>query len=83
MDLEAELQKLRDQIQRLEKELEKVQAENLTLQNSEAKAKDALSQQINRNHVLQKDLEEAQTRIKELQGVSFNKSSSKVSVQHC
>uniref|UniRef100_A0A915E022 Rootletin-like coiled-coil domain-containing protein n=1 Tax=Ditylenchus dipsaci TaxID=166011 RepID=A0A915E022_9BILA len=66
-DLEAEVQRLKDQIQKLEKDMENILTENKSLMSAEIKAKDALAHQVNRNHFLQKEWEEAQAKVKELQ----------------
>ena len=62
------MQKLQEQIRKLEQDVEKLRGENKAFEASEAKAKDALAQQISRNQSLQKELEEAKAQIAELQG---------------
>lgn len=66
-DTEAEMQKLKEQIRKLEQELEKLRNENKALQSAEAKAKDGMAQQMHRAHFLQKELDDAKARIKELE----------------
>ena len=62
---------LQEQLRKLELELEKLRAENQLLQESEAKAKEALSLQVGRNASLQQELEEAKANIAELQRASM------------
>lgn len=52
----------------MEQELEKLRNEVKVLEGKEERAREAHAQQVNRAHLLQKELEEAKAEIKELLG---------------
>lgn len=54
---------LKEQLRKLEQDVEKWQIENKLLQNEESKAKNNLTQEVNRCHILEKELKDAQFQI--------------------
>lgn len=64
---EADMQGLKEQIRKLEQEIEKLTKENKELSNKEVRANEAMAQQMNRAQALQKELQEAKDRIRELE----------------
>lgn len=63
---DADLNASKEQVRKLEQETEKLKNENKVLEGKEERARDALTQQTNKAHLLQKELEEAKNEIEEL-----------------
>lgn len=66
---EADMENLKEQIRKLEQDVEKWQNENKLLQTDQTKAKDALAQQVHRCHFLEKELKDAQSQLANLKSI--------------
>lgn len=69
---EGDAEMWKEQIRKVEQEIEKLKTENRTITEQEEKTRDALSKEINRAHLLQKELEETKTESEELESKSFS-----------
>lgn len=63
---ESDVEAYKEQIRKMEQDLEKLRTENRAIIEQEEKIRDALKQEQNRSHLLQKELEEAKAEIEEL-----------------
>ncbi|VDM99286.1 unnamed protein product [Thelazia callipaeda] len=68
---ESDLEAMKEQSRKMEQEIEKLRAENRTIIEKEEHTRDALTQRMNRAHLLEKELEEAKLEIEELNGGFF------------
>jgi predicted nucleic acid-binding Zn-ribbon protein len=58
-------------VRKLEQEVEKLQNDVKTLEGKEERAREALAQQVNRAHMLEKECQEARREYAELLGITF------------
>lgn len=63
---DMEVDALKERVRKLEKEIEKTEAENRTLRESEEKARQAYKDEVNKVHQLERELQEAEAEIDEL-----------------
>ncbi|VDO57477.1 unnamed protein product [Brugia timori] len=64
---ESDAEIWKEQIRKLEQEIEKLRIENRTITEQEERTRDALTKETNRSHLLQKELEETKLEIEELE----------------
>lgn len=63
---DADLDQLRERIRKVEQEIDKLKVENKELHENEQKANDAYKEEMNRAHLLQRELEDAKIELDEL-----------------
>lgn len=63
---DATIDTLKERIRKLEQEIEKLKAENKTLQEKEEEAKVAYKEEANKVHALERELHEAKLEIEDL-----------------
>lgn len=63
---------MKEQIRKLEQEIEKLRTENRAIIEQEEKTRNALAKESNRAHLLEKELEETKAEIEELESKLFH-----------